>query len=261
MINEHCFAIPVYKDSPFLEQCITSILQQNTKSDIIICTSTPTFQNKQLADKYNLPFIVNTTGDIGIASDWNFALNSAKTKFVTITHQDDIYEPDFSQSVIQSMDNKTLMSFTNYADIHGESLKVWTVNKIIKTILLFPFLIKKRISFKFFKKSILSIGNSICCPSVTINKELLPDFRFSETYSCILDWYAWYEIAQKNGSFVFINKRLVKHRIHQDSETSNQIKIGKRRDEEETMLIQIWGKLLGKAIAKVYQLGQLENNV
>lgn len=260
-MNDHCFAIPVYKDSVYLEQCITSILQQSIKSDIIICTSTPTSQNKLLADKYNIPFIINTSGGKGIAYDWNFALNSAKTRLVTIAHQDDVYEEGFSQSVIKSMDNETLIAFTNYTDIHGEKIKIGTINKIVKTLLLFPFLIKKSISSIFFKKSILSFGNSICCPSVTINKELVSGFSFSEKYSCILDWYAWYEIAQKKGAFIFINKRLMKHRVHQDSETSNQIKIGKRREEEETMLTLIWGNFLGKAIARIYQLGQLENKI
>ena len=258
-MNDHCFAIPAYKDSIYLEDCIKSILNQTTKSQVIICTSTPTVQNKKMAEKYGIPYFVNESGLKGIANDWNFALTSATTSLVTIAHQDDIYEPGFAEAVTKSMDLKTQISFTNYSDIHGDEIKTATINQIVKTLLVFPFLIKSSIQSKFIKKLILSIGDPICCPSVTINKSLEPTFRFSEDYNCVLDWQAWYGLAQKEGFFLFINKRLMQHRVHEASETSNQIKMGKRRAEEESMLVKIWGKRIGKIIAWVYQLGQLEN--
>jgi glycosyltransferase involved in cell wall biosynthesis len=258
-MNDHCFAIPAYKDSIYLEDCIKSILKQTIKSEVIICTSTPTSQNKMIADKYGIAYYINENGLTGIANDWNFALTSTPTRLVTIAHQDDIYEPGFAEAVTRSMDQQTQISFTNYSDIHGNEIKKATINQIVKSMLVFPFLIKSRIHSKFIKKLILSIGDPICCPSVTINKYLEPDFRFSEVYQCVLDWYAWYGLAQKKGSFVFINKRLMQHRVHDASETSNQIKLGKRRAEEESILVQIWGNPIGKMIAWVYQLGQLEN--
>jgi glycosyltransferase involved in cell wall biosynthesis len=260
-MNAHCFAIPVYKDSKYLEECLDSILKQTIKSDIIICTSTPTEQNKSIAEKYNIPYFVNHTGETGIAADWNFAFLNAKTNLVTITHQDDIYEPMFAESAIKSFNKTTLISFTNYADIHGANIKSYSLNSIIKTLLLFPFLIKNKITIKFIKKIILSFGDPICCPSVTINKGLLPEFSFSKHYTCALDWHAWYQLANVVGEFVFINKKLVKHRIHEESETTNQIKIGKRQEEEAIILKQIWGKRIGALIAKAYKKGHLENKL
>lgn len=258
-MNDHCFAIPAYQDSIYLEDCIKSILDQTIKSDIIICTSTPTVQNKMIADKYGIPYFINEKGLTGIANDWNFALQNAKTRLVTIAHQDDIYERDFVEAVTRIMDDQTQIAFTNYSDIHGDQIKTSTINHTVKTLLLFPFLIKHKIHSKFFKKLVLCMGDPICCPSVTINKMREPDFSFSEDYSCVLDWHAWYQLAQKEGAFVFIPKKLVQHRVHEASETSNQIKLGKRKAEEELMLVQIWGNRLGKWIAWVYQLGQLEN--
>ncbi len=258
-MNDHCFAIPAYQDSIYLEDCIKSILNQTHKSDIIICTSTPTSQNKMIADQYGIPYYINNNGLSGIANDWNFALNNARTRWVTIAHQDDIYEPGFAAAVIKSMDTQTQIAFTDYSDIHGDQIKTITFNHIVKTILLFPFLFKRKIHSKFLKKLVLSVGDPICCPSVTINKDLQPEFSFSVAYHCVLDWHAWYQLAQKEGAFVFIHQRLMQHRVHEDSETSNQIKQGKRRAEEESILQQIWGQRLGSCIAWIYQLGQLEN--
>ena len=260
-MNEHCFAIPVYKDSKYLEECINSILNQTIKSDIIICTSTPTEHNRRIAEKYNIPYFINNTSGTSIAADWNFAFKNAKTNLVTIAHQDDIYEAVVAETAIKSINKNTLISFTNYADIHGEKIKSYSINSIIKTLLLFPFLIKKKIKSKFIKKLILSFGDPICCPSVTINKKLLPEFSFSNYYTCALDWHAWYQLANAVGEFVFINKKLVTHRIHEESETTNQIKIGKRHEEEAIILKQIWGERIGNLIAKAYKKGHLENTL
>jgi glycosyltransferase involved in cell wall biosynthesis len=106
-MNDHSFAIPAYKDSIYLEECIKSILNQTIKSEIIICTSTPTKQSKLLADKYGIPYFINDSGLKGIANDWNFVLTKANTRFVTIAHQDDIYELGFAEAVTKSMDQET----------------------------------------------------------------------------------------------------------------------------------------------------------
>jgi glycosyltransferase involved in cell wall biosynthesis len=260
-MNEHCFAIPAYLDSIYLEDCIKSILSQTAKSELIICTSTPTKQNKMIANKYGIPYFVNQSGLMGIGNDWNFILSCAKTRLVTIAHQDDIYEPQFAETVIKAMDQHTQIAFTDYSDIHGNKIKTTSINHTIKTLLLFPFLIKPKIRSKFLKKLVLSIGDPICCPSVTINKAIEPEFLFSQEYNCVLDWHAWYGLAAKKGFFVFIHQKLMRHRVHQESETSNQIKQGKRREEEEAMLEQIWGKCIGKCIAWMYQFGQFENKL
>ena len=39
--NDHTFVICAYGDSPFLEDCINSLLSQTVKSNIILYTSTP----------------------------------------------------------------------------------------------------------------------------------------------------------------------------------------------------------------------------
>ena len=41
MNNIHTFAICAYKESPYLEECIKSVLNQKIKSKCVVCTSTP----------------------------------------------------------------------------------------------------------------------------------------------------------------------------------------------------------------------------
>ncbi|MFV7878501.1 glycosyltransferase family 2 protein, partial [Enterococcus faecium] len=122
--------------------------------------------------------------------------------------------------------------FTDYKDIVETSVRNISLNHFIKKILLSPFLLKPNIHSPFIKKLILSFGDPIGCPTVTYNSSMLKKFSFSHDYSCILDWAAWYAIASQKGSFYYINKSLMLHRIHTASETSNLIKNGIRKKEE-----------------------------
>jgi hypothetical protein len=109
------------------------------------------------------------------------------------------------------------------------------------------------------KKLLLTFGNPICCPSVTYNMETLKDFKFSENYQCALDWYAWYELAQREGAFTYIDKKLVKHRIHIDSETTLQISSGQRRQEELQIFELMWGKKMARFLTNLYAAGYKNN--
>ena len=98
LFKQHTFVICAYKESAFLEECILSVKEQSIISNIKIITSTPNKHISALAEKYNIPLIINY-GEGGIVQDWNFAYNQADTPLVTITHQDDVYTRDYLKSI------------------------------------------------------------------------------------------------------------------------------------------------------------------
>lgn len=259
-MNPHAFVIPAYGQSPYLEACIQSLLAQTVESTVVVTTATPNQFIQNLALKYHLTYIVNY-GAKGIAADWNFALQSANAKLATIAHQDDIYQPQFLEQVLAKTrsSNNWLIAFSNYSEVLDGKIRAINANLIIKKILLLPFLLKSKIVNPFFKKSILLFGDPISCPSVAYNLERLNDFRFSEDLTCALDWQAWYELAQREGAFVFINQKLMQHRIHAESETTNQLKRGIRQAEERQIFERIWGKPLGGLMSKLYSIGHKSN--
>ena len=226
---------------------------------MIIATSTPSDYSTKLAEKYKIDYHIHDKK--GIANDWNFGLSQVKTLLATIAHQDDIYEPDYAENMINAFtkSNDILIAFTDYSDlVNGEKVP-FSVNSIVKKTLLFPFVIKNKMDSQFFKKLLLKFGDPVCCPSVTFNLKLLKDFSFSTEYSCILDWYAWYQLATEKGAFCFINKKLVRHRIHEESETTNQLSQGIRRQEEIAMLKMMWGVTFGQALSWLYASGHKHN--
>ena len=59
MKEKHTFVICAYGESPYLEECICSLLNQKRKSPVLIATSTPNEHIERLAEKYHLQVKVN----------------------------------------------------------------------------------------------------------------------------------------------------------------------------------------------------------
>ena len=256
----HTFVVCAYKESAYLDDCVRSLTEQTVKSNIVIATSTPCDHINQIAEKYGVEVFVNN-GEAGITGDWNFGISLSKTPYVTIAHQDDIYEPDFTKTVVTNMQKrkKALISFTDYYEIkNGNRIDDSAVIKIKrlmnKVIKIFP-------SWKFARRFVLALGNSICCPAVTYSSQAIKDFKFDSAFRFACDWDAWERIGRQKGSFVYLSAPLMGHRIHEDSETSKIMADGLRKKEEYTMFRRFWPKFIAKKLTKSYAKGAENNNV
>jgi hypothetical protein len=119
---------------------------------------------------------------------------------------------------------------------------------------------KKNLSKKFWKKRLLSVGCPIPAPSVMFNRENLADFKFSEQFSINMDWEAWYRIAQVKGRFVYVKKKLLKHRIHEESATTFGIKGNSRQKEDLIMFKKFWPAFIAKFLVRLYAGSYKSNN-
>jgi glycosyltransferase involved in cell wall biosynthesis len=261
MIN-HSFAVIAYRDSPYLLNCLESLKGQTVHSNIYICTSTPSSFIENIAENFDLELFV-TEENKGIAHDWNFALLQARTKYVTLAHQDDIYMPTYAESCFAAAEkfDNTLICFTNYTELLNQKDRKNTLMLNVKKVLLHLFMpFEKNIQKRVLKKYFLSVGSPIPCPGVTYNLEMLRNFRFSSEFSINLDWDAWLRMAKMNGRFVYIPNDLLKHRIHPDSETSIGLKSQTRQKEDLMMFKRIWSQSMAKLIAKLYSLSYKSNS-
>ena len=257
---EHTFVIPAYKDSPYIGECIESLKKQTVKSEIIISTSTPSKYFDNVAKKYGLKLYAGKKK--GMAADWSFAYSLAKTKYVTLAHQDDIYNPDYTAECLKLTGDLGLVSFTDYDEIDSVgNIRQFNVNLIIKRIILFPFDFTRSYKNKIIKKKLFALGNPFCGPSCFFNKELIGNFEFDDSLLFTTDWDAWLRIGNLDGEFSFVWKKLLKHRIYSESETSRQIKTNNRVVEEYRMLRQQWPEKVAKFISKNYANGQLSNEI
>ncbi|MDO4182758.1 MAG: glycosyltransferase [Coriobacteriia bacterium] len=257
---DHTFAICAYKESPFLGECVRSLQQQTLKTNVIMCTSTPSDYVENVAKEAGIPLFVNPAKP-GIGSDWNFAVICASTPLVTIAHQDDTYAPRYAECAVAGMNRaaRPLIFFTNYGELRdGEEVDD---NQLlsVKRMLLKPIAKTGIAATTRKKRGLLSKGSAICCPSVTLNKQTLPDPPFISDMKSNLDWDAWERFSHLDGEFVYDNNILMHHRIHQDSETSALIRDNTRTQEDLAMLKRFWPAPLAHLLNAIYSKGQNSN--
>lgn len=258
---EHTFVVLAYKESEFLESCIKSVLDQTIKTNVLIATTTPNNYIKNIAKKYKIKIIEGEHTTIG--GDFDFALNCADTPLVTIAHQDDIYEKEYTENIIKeyNKNKKSIIIFSDYYEIRNNKKTLKNTNLTIKRILLFPLRLKKLSNLKFIKRIVLSFGDPICCPSVTFVKESCPKEVFNCDFKCNVDWYAWEKLSKQNGKFIYIPKKIMGHRIDESTTTTDIIKQGIRTQEDLVMFKKFWPEKIARLINKFYSNSEKSNNV
>lgn len=259
---KHSFVICAYGESPYLEKCIESCLSQESAkqndSVISLYTSTPNNHIKNLCETFDIPIYTSEGG--GIGKDWNNALSFVRTPYATLVHQDDIYLPEYGATVIKKLDerNDYTIVFTDYSEIDNcDKLRKRNINLHIKTLGLSVMSI---FPCKGYQRRIYAFGNFISCPAVSYNLANLEGFKFDETLKMTLDWDAWERIMKRTGRINYIRKKLMYHRIHEESETTNNT-IDKTREIEEQLLFErYWGKSISKLLMKFYTFNQKSND-
>lgn len=262
MSLSHTFAICAYKESRYLEDCILSLKNQTVKSEIILATSTPNQYIDALAEKYDIPVYINE-GEHGITQDWNFALSKVETRYATVAHQDDTYEPEYAAKIIGRMDRakKPLIAFSDYFELRdGVQVHDTTMLKI-KRIMLFPMRAKCFSGSRFVRRRVLSLGDPISCPAVTFDLQNVDRPIFSHGFRSCEDWEAWEKLSRYNGDFIYISEPLMSHRIHEESATTAIIHDNARVEENYVMFCKFWPKTIAKLINKFYTKSEKSNEL
>lgn len=258
---QHTFAICAYRESRFLEECILSLKSQTVKSNIIMVTSTPNEYIECLAQKYEIPLYVNDNG--GITQDWNFAYRNSKSKYVTIAHQDDVYFSQYTEKILEYMNkaNDPIICFTDYCEIRNGK-KISTNNLLkIKRAMLFPLKFSWSYNKKKIRRLVLGFGCPICCPSVTFMKKKIIQAPFRAGFRSDEDWEAWERLSKLSGEYIYIPKKLMGHRIHEESETSNILADNARKEEDYVMFCKFWPSWIAKVLTRLYSNSEKSNKL
>lgn len=251
---EHTFAVCAYKDSPYLEECLKSLKGQTVPAEIILCTSTPSPYIRELAGRYGIPVYVRE-GASDIRDDWNFAYETARTRLVTIAHQDDCYHRDYARQV-QACWRKwpDASVFTTDCQVvrDGRPVPPGAV-QFVKHVLRLPLRARRMADRTWVKRLPLLFGNPIICPSCTYDKEKTGEPLFTSPYKFALDWDTMWELAGRPGRFVCLERPLLRYRIHDGAATKACIEDHRRAEEEEAMFGKIWPKPVVRLLMRLYR--------
>ena len=268
--SDHSFVIMAYGECPYLDECLDSLKKQTIRSKIIMSTSTPNQYLTNMAQKHEIELIVNPDR-IDVIADGNFALRQAATNYVTLAHQDHVYLPGYTETLLAAAKkhSNSLIAFCNYEElVHKDDkkepyIRSKSLNFLIKNLMLTRVFKQKTeaTETEIEKMKLLCWGNPIAGPSVIFNrKNIGDDFAFSGSFN-IADWDAWINLAQKNGSFVFVNQVLLQRRLHLASNTSVGIANRTRLRDDRLMFEKFWPPLLAKIISRIYSLSYINNKV
>jgi hypothetical protein len=257
----HTFLVPAYKCSPFLDACLASLQGQHQTSRILISTSTPFEGLFEMAHSRGAEVFVHGPNQ-GMSHDWNMGLAQVKTPWVTIAHQDDTYEPFFTAELLKAVGKaKEPLSlvFTDYQELFDNKVRPRNALLRIKQVLLeLGFVGRDQVHSAWAKLNCLRFGSPIPCPSVSLNLGHRP-IRFSDQYRVNMDWAAWIELAHQPGGFYWIRQTLMAHCLHANSETTQGLNLGHRKEEDRVLLRRLWPAPVAFLIQQAYSLAYNSN--
>ena len=211
---KHTFVILAYNESDDLEECIKSVINQSVKSNVVIATSTPNDYIIDLASQYSLGVMVNKAKS-NKGRDYNFAVNSFDTELITIAHQDDLYDRNYTKEILNCYNKHSgaTIIFTDNYEIDN-NVKVKKSKKLFwKRYFLFPLRFKFFQNKKFFKLRALRRDKYICTSSITFVKKNISKDVFPTNLKYDNDWKGLIDLAKDNTNFVYLAKKLVGYRV------------------------------------------------
>ncbi len=242
---KHTFVILAYNISDDLEECIKSVINQSIKSNIVIATSTPNDYIIDLASGYSLGVMVNREKS-NKGRDYNFAINSFNTELITIAHQDDLYDRNYTKEILDcyKKNKKATIIFTDNYEIHDDK-KIKNSKKLFwKRYFLFPL----RFSFfqnkRFFKLRSLKRNKYICTSSITFVKKNIIGDIFPTNLKYNNDWQGLIDLAKCDTRFVYLKKQLVGYRVDDKKENKTKNK------EDEQILRSMYSNWYYEKILK-----------
>ncbi len=253
---DHSFVIPVYRTASVLAALIESLrLQAGVPSEILLSSSTPSAELDRSRKSRNTVDINRDRVDI--SADWNFALAAATTRYVTLAHQDDLFECSYVTRLRAALAaNPGNLAFCDYSEHSPHGPRSRNLNLRMKRALCTRvFGARECISAPRDKVRLLSLGNPICCPSVMLDRSKIPNFRFPSGFHTNLDWMAWLSLARGPGGFVYVRDRLISKGVHADSATTATIANRTREREDRVLFDALWPRPVAAALAAAYRLG------
>lgn len=241
----HTFVILAYGESDDLEECIKSVVNQSVKSNVVIATSTPNDYIIDLASDYSLGVMVNKSKS-NKGRDYNFAINSFDTKLITIAHQDDLYDRNYTKEILSCYKKNpdATIIFTDNYEINNE-VKIKKSKKLSqKRYYLYPLKFSFFQKKKYFKLKCLKPEKYICTSSITFVKENINEDIFPTNFKYDNDWQGLIELAKKDTKFVYLKKDLVGYRIDNKNNTK------KKNDEDKDILKSLYPTWRYKKIIK-----------
>jgi glycosyltransferase involved in cell wall biosynthesis len=200
----------VFNGAEYLEECITSILEQSyTNFEFIITNDCSNDDSLQILNRYkekdNRIIIIDNQENLGLTKNLNNMISISKGDFIARMDADDIALKDRFRKQLEVFKNNRNVDlvFTDNFIINHASEAVcssWRPKETTKIIKYLP------------------VFNYIVHPSVMIRKDFFEQFgMYDENYQTGQDHNLWLRASQKGATFYYLREPLLNYRINPSS--------------------------------------------
>jgi len=204
---------PCYNSEKFLEECISSVLNQTYQNwELLIVDDNSSDNSSILINSYSKkderikPLYLND--NVGAAMARNMAISKAKGKYLAFLDSDDVWLPKKLEVQTNFMKkNNYSFVFSSYSVISDDKKKSkYTIS------------VPERISYKMYLKNTIIGCLTVVIDMTKFKKIEMPNLRSSH------DMATWLNLLKECGCAYGIQQELAIYRDHKSSNTSNKFK-------------------------------------
>mgnify|MGYP001161474209 CR=1 FL=1 len=196
--------IPVYNQEDFLEEAISSVLNQSFKDfELVLINDGSTDKTAKIIKSFNDSRVkMHSTSNNGVVSALNYGLRICSTNIIARFDADDIMLPDRLKIQYKFFTENNLIL------VGSNALIIDSNGNIVR---------KSNLPLKHneINSNMLNMAPSIFHPSVMFNKKKIMEYggyNFNAKY--VEDYDLWLFLSKK-GRFANINEPLIKYRVHE----------------------------------------------
>lgn len=229
--------VPVFNGAAHLREMIRSVLAQTTTGFRFVCIDdASTDGSAGIAEEEGVEVLRNPAR-LGLAGNWNRAVEVSDTAYLVIAHQDDVYDPRFLETMAPLIEAhpRALIAHSRvqYVDEHGRPMDSAAAR--FKETFWPPEDPYERDGAD--EMTALLRGNYIICPATIFRREAMDRIgRFNERYRFVTDWEYWMRGVLAGASVAGTASRLLGWRRHSGTATASHALMLSRFEEEIALL-------------------------
>jgi glycosyltransferase involved in cell wall biosynthesis len=218
------FAVPYYRGTEYLRQALTS-LQKQTLSEweaVVVDDAGPEPADDVVRDLSDSRIrYERNSSNLGLAGNWNRALQSTSAPLVTILHADDVARPEYAATMVNLM--------TRHPAAAAGHCRAAIIDEMGRNIFSLPDRVKDIVR-PHGTGDIVTHGPSglaefvrgswIYCPTLCFRRELFPPDGFDGSWKFMVDFDLLVRLIESNATIVGSRAIAFEYRRHSMAQSS-----------------------------------------